>query len=59
VVAVIDDGVGLSPNREARDGSIGLQLVRDLAAQLHGEVTVTNCGGASFALVFDEDAREP
>ena len=50
---VLDTGVGLPDDFEARSAnSLGLQLVRDLARQLHGALEILPGPGARFALVF-------
>ena len=55
VLRVQDDGVGLPPGFDVgRADSLGLQLVHDLALQLHGTVAVTRDPGTTFAITFDE-----
>jgi two-component sensor histidine kinase len=50
---VSDTGVGLPGDFEARRAqSLGLQLVSDLAGQLHGTLTVEAGPGASFCVCF-------
>src|SRR5262249_17986595 len=60
VLVVGDDGVGLPPGLDlARVDSLGLQLVQDLADQLHGTVEVSRDVGTTFTVTFDEaDSRE-
>ncbi len=49
-VSVCDDGVGI-PDR-ARDGSLGLRLVRVLAEQLRGSVEIEGGSGTTVTLSF-------
>jgi PAS domain S-box-containing protein len=50
-LTVCDDGAGLPEAFDLRaTGSLGLQLVDDLAAQLSGTVTIDRCGGAVFRI---------
>ena len=49
-LAVIDDGVGFAG--DAPEDRFGLWIVRSLAAQVRGEFTLTNGGGASAVLAF-------
>jgi two-component sensor histidine kinase len=54
-LAVSDTGVGLAPDFEhKRQGSLGLQLVTDLAVQLGGvlDIGAPEGGGAVFSVVF-------
>ncbi len=54
-LAVSDDGVGLPADLEARRAqSLGLQLVADLAGQLHGALALSAApgSGARFAVTF-------
>jgi PAS domain S-box-containing protein len=56
VLVVRDDGVGLPAQIDlARVDSLGLQLVHDLAAQLHATVDVSREGGTAFRITFDGD----
>jgi two-component sensor histidine kinase len=53
---VSDDGVGLPADFDLRrHGSLGLQLVTDLAHQLHGTVAVEGSGGTTFTISFVAD----
>ena len=53
---VNDDGIGLPADLDAATAdSLGLQLVHDLADQLHGEMTVSRTGGTAFTVTFDAD----
>jgi two-component sensor histidine kinase len=55
VLVVSDDGVGLPLGLDfARADSLGLQLVHDLTAQLHGTVAVKRTPGTTFTVTFDE-----
>ena len=57
-LGVSDDGVGLPGNIElATADSLGLQLVDDLTAQLHGEVVARRDVGTSFVVTFDADTE--
>lgn len=48
-----DDGAGFPPGFDAAHiQSLGMQLVSDLAAQLHGTMKCFNDGGARFQLTF-------
>jgi PAS domain S-box-containing protein len=50
---VADDGVGLPPGLDPLTaGSMGLQLVRDLAEQLGGRLAVDRGGGTTFTVHF-------
>jgi predicted ATPase/anti-sigma regulatory factor (Ser/Thr protein kinase) len=52
-LVVRDDGVGLSSEFDlASCSTLGMQLVADLTAQLHGTVTVTRSPGTAFTIVF-------
>jgi PAS domain S-box-containing protein len=55
-LTVADDGVGLPTEIDlAGSGSLGLQLVSDLAQQLYGTVAVRRDGGTLFTITFDAD----
>ena len=57
-LAVIDDGVGLPPDRDdGNAGSLGLQLVNDLTQQLHGRIAVKRGSGTNFTVTFAADGR--
>ncbi len=48
-----DDGVGMPAGLDlARAETLGLQLVHDLAEQLHGEVEIAQAGGTTFRVRF-------
>jgi two-component sensor histidine kinase len=51
VVSVADDGRGLSPDKP-RPQTLGLQLVDELTAQLHGELRRLPGPGTGFELRF-------
>jgi len=52
-IVVGDDGVGLSPEFDvAACSSLGMQLICDLTAQLHGTVTVSRTPGTAFTIAF-------
>ncbi|MDF2695861.1 MAG: protein kinase, partial [Labilithrix sp.] len=58
VLSVRDDGIGLRlPIELEKSESLGLQLVHDLTQQLHGAVTVSSDGGASFTITFGDEGR--
>jgi two-component sensor histidine kinase len=51
---VADNGVGLPEGLDpGRAGSLGLQLVGDLAEQLHGAVAVGRGAGTTFTITFE------
>lgn len=53
VLTVADNGVGLPQGIDrGQSVSMGLQLVHDLAEQLHGEVAVTRDKGTCFEVTF-------
>jgi two-component sensor histidine kinase len=59
VLTVSDDGVGLPAGLDVETvDSSGLQLVQDLAAQLHGTVALTRGRGTTFSITFGPDGRE-
>lgn len=49
-VAVMDNGVGIKG--QPRSGSLGMRLMKSLARQLKGELTMDGHGGASVALTW-------
>lgn len=52
-LVVADSGVGLPVDFEAaRQPSLGLQLVADLARQLHGTLDIRSDAGTTFSLTF-------
>jgi two-component sensor histidine kinase len=52
-----DNGIGFPPEFDVnRSRSLGMQLISDLSAQLHGRLSCFNAGGAQFRLTFS--ARE-
>ena len=58
LLTVSDTGVGLPADLEARRaGSLGLQLVVDLARQLRGALEIERGEGARFSLRFTPGAR--
>ena len=58
VLTVADDGIGLPAGLEVGTGSsLGMLLVRDLTAQLHGTLCVERGRGTTFRIDFAEHAR--
>ena len=54
VLTVSDDGVGLAPDLDLTSSpSLGLRLVRGLADQLNGELTIDHGRGTSVSVRFD------
>lgn len=52
-LSVADSGAGLPADfDEARTRSLGLQLVSDLARQLHGTLDISSAHGTTFSLTF-------
>ncbi|WP_254616717.1 AAA family ATPase [Burkholderia metallica] len=52
-LSVTDDGIGLSPDFSLETAeSLGLQLVFDLARQIHGSVEIRRSGGTAFDIHF-------
>jgi PAS domain S-box-containing protein len=55
VLTVVDDGVGLPPGIDVdHRGSLGLQLVNTLAAQLDGTLTLERKGGTTVTVTFPD-----
>jgi PAS domain S-box-containing protein len=53
---VADDGAGLPGDFDlGRKDSLGLQLVGDLAQQLHGTLAIGRDGGTTFTITFQAD----
>lgn len=49
-----DNGIGLPANYESLEAKhLGLKIVNDLTAQLHGELTIKNINGATFEILFE------
>jgi PAS domain S-box-containing protein len=58
-LAVSDNGVGLPPGLDlAHAGTLGLQLVSELVAQLDGELTINREHGAAFVVRFRTERPE-
>ncbi|MDB5656710.1 MAG: Two-component sensor histidine kinase, contains HisKA and HATPase domain [Tardiphaga sp.] len=58
ILTVADNGVGLPDDVDiVAATSLGLLLVRDLAAQLHGEMSVERHGGTRFVLRFAKNRK--
>ena len=52
-LTIADNGAGLPADfEEARQRSLGLQLVGDLTRELHGTLDIQSARGASFSLTF-------
>jgi PAS domain S-box-containing protein len=50
---VEDDGIGLPPDQERAQGSLGMRLVRELTRQLRGDIeTAPDIGGTSIVIRF-------
>jgi PAS domain S-box-containing protein len=50
---VEDDGIGLPPDQDRAQGSLGMRLVRQLTRQLRGDIeTASGAGGASVVIRF-------
>jgi two-component sensor histidine kinase len=59
VIRVADTGVGLPADFDfdaARPESLGMRMVRSLATQLKGRLTLETDGGTAFALTIDGTA---
>jgi two-component sensor histidine kinase len=55
LLAVSDDGVGLSPSIEpGTTASFGMQLVEALVNQLHGKVSIDRKAGTTIRIVFPQ-----
>jgi two-component sensor histidine kinase len=53
ILVVSDNGVGISPDLDlSQVKSLGLQLVRGLAAQLQGSLDIEHNGGTTFRITF-------
>jgi PAS domain S-box-containing protein len=50
---VEDDGIGLPPDQERAQGSLGMRLVQELTRQLRGDIeTASGIGGTSIVIRF-------
>ena len=57
VLVVADDGAGLPANIDIeRSETLGLQLVRDLTAQLNGAIAIDRARGTSITIAFPAPA---
>lgn len=56
LLVVKDDGVGSTGEGDAESGSLGLQLVRTLAQQIHAELLVRQDAGTTVELNFRRQA---
>jgi two-component sensor histidine kinase len=55
VLRVSDNGIGLPRDLDVRRANtLGLQLVHDLATQLHGELSVSREPETTFTITFQE-----
>jgi two-component sensor histidine kinase len=55
-LVVGDNGIGTAVSMDPpQGGSLGLQLVHDLTAQLRGTIHVSQDGGTTFAILFTAD----
>jgi len=61
ILRVSDSGVGLPENLDWENGSsLGLKIVRNLAAQIHGELYAQSAAGVTtFQLSFSDSAEKP
>lgn len=55
-IEVTDNGVGFDPTA-VRPGSLGLELIRELCAQLDARSTMSGSAGTSFAFSFERRQR--
>ncbi len=54
-LSVRDDGVGLKSDFDiTKMTSLGLELVQQLTTKLHGEMKISNEGGAGFEFIFED-----
>jgi two-component sensor histidine kinase len=54
-LSVSDNGVGMPPGLDlAKADTLGLQLVHDLAEQLHGKLEIDQVSGTTFRIRFGE-----
>ena len=61
ILRVSDDGVGLPENLDWKNASsLGLQIVRNLTQQIHGELYAQSAGGVTtFQITFSDSAEKP
>jgi two-component sensor histidine kinase len=52
-VAIIDDGVGFAPESQTSGSGLGTTLIRDLVAQLEGEIRLSGGLGTRTSIVLD------
>jgi two-component sensor histidine kinase len=52
-VAVIDDGVGFSSEHQASGSGLGTTLIKDLVAQVHGEIRLLGGMGTHTSIVLE------
>jgi two-component sensor histidine kinase len=52
-VAIIDDGVGFAPESQTSGSGLGTTLIRDLVAQLEGEIRLFGGLGTRTSIVLD------
>jgi two-component sensor histidine kinase len=59
VLIVSDDGVGLPADLDLEHTeSVGLQLVHDLAEQLHGTLVLSRDRGTTFRIAFKDPGAD-
>ena len=59
-LSVDDDGLGLPALIDVANAeTLGLQLVGDLTAQLHGRLSVDRSRGTRWTIAFEADLKEP
>ena len=53
---ITDNGIGINKKAVATGkGSLGLELMKGLAKEIRGEITIENNNGVSITIVFDRD----
>jgi two-component sensor histidine kinase len=52
ILEYFDNGIGISPNLESRDGSLGMKLIGNLAQQLKGDMEIRENKGTHIIIRF-------